>query len=772
MTVGHTYDLSFWYKATTDAAAVTLYRHDTVGGWQYWQDLGHLAPAAGFTEFTATTPPVPANTDMITWGGYVYGVNTLVLDDFSTVDTAPTTPGPTTTATAPPTTTPPGGQPNLQQNPSLETLAADGFPACWARGGSGENTATYTVANPGRTGANGLTIDVTAYTGGDRALKMAETPACAPQVAEGHQYKLSMWYKSTTPNAAVTLYRHDAATGWQYWQDLGALPVAAGWTEFTALSPVIPAGTDMIVWGPYVYGVGSLTVDDFSTTDTTVPQSPAVCTGTGVQCAQGEWQVKAFAADIRAIHSVVLHNGKILLVAGSGNDPQRFEAGEFKSAVYDPVTGAMTDVPTPVDMFCVGHTQLPDGRVLVMGGTKAYQDAAYTHGFLGLEHSYVFDPATNQYTRINDMNGGHWYPSATTLGNGDVLSVGGLAETGKDVESTQTEYFSVAQQRWLAPGEIVQTNRRWGLYPTLILMQDGRLFYTGSHSLGGYAFDATGAEIYDYAAGTRTDVPGLQDKDLMDHSMSLLMAPAQDQKVITFGGGNTVSNVDASRQVNIIDLKEPNPTYRPGPDLPTGVMEDTGLPQTPTQGKMYVNAVLLPDGKILETGGSLHTRADNVIGSSIYDPITNQFTEVAADPVGRNYHGSASLLPDGRVIAFTSDPISGKFDYRISVYTPPYLFHGPRPVIAELPNDQWAYGTTQQITVDRPVVKAQLIRPAAVTHQSDPNQRSVDLPLTGTGTEIGLSLTTNPNLIPPGWYMLTVTDANGVPSEAKWVNVH
>ncbi len=167
----------------------------------------------------------------------------------------------------------------------------------------------------------------------------------------------------------------------------------------------------------------------------------------------------------------------------------------------------------------------------------------------------------------------------------------------------------------------------------------------------------------------------------------------------------------------------------------------------------------------------MHTRADNVLGSSIYDPVTNKFTTVAPDPVGRNYHAAASLMPDGRVIVFTSDPSNGNFEYRISVYSPPYLFAGPRPEITNLPNDQWAYGTTQQVTVDRPVVKAQLIRPAAVTHQSDPNQRSVDLPLTGTGNQIGVSLTANPNVAPPGWYMLTVTDANGVPSVAKWVNV-
>jgi hypothetical protein len=302
-------------------------------------------------------------------------------------------------------------------------------------------------------------------------------------------------------------------------------------------------------------------------------------------------------------------------------------------------------------------------------------------------------------------------------------------------------------------------------------MQDGRLFYTGSHSLGGNSFDDTGAEIYNYQTGTRTDIAGLQAKDEMDHSTSLLMPPAQDQRVITMGGGNTVSNVDANRLTNIIDLKQANPTYQPGPLLPIGTMAATGQPQTPAQGKMYLNAVILPDGKIFETGGSLHTRADDVTEASMYDPVANNFTSMATDPVPRNYHGTATLLPDGRVLLIGSDPNFGQFELRISVYSPPYLFHGPKPVITDLPNANWAYGTTQQLTVDRPIAKAQLIRPAAVTHQSDPNQRSVDLPLTDTGINIGVNLTANPNLAPPGWYMLFVTDANGVPSVAKWVKV-
>jgi hypothetical protein len=291
-----------------------------------------------------------------------------------------------------------------------------------------------------------------------------------------------------------------------------------------------------------------------------------------------------------------------------------------------------------------------------------------------VKNSYIFDPATNTYNPMNDMIDAHWYPSATILGNGDIISLGGLKGAGLNVESTVTEYFDTSEGRWLSEAETVQTNRRWGLYPTVVLMQDGRLFNTGSHSLGGKAFTPTGAEIYDYGTGTRTDITGLQNKDSLDHSMSVLLPPVQSQRVMTFGGGNTNTDEEANRLTNIIDLTEQNPTYRPGPLLPHGTMMSTGAPQTGAQGKMYLSVVTLPDGKVFETGGSLHTRYDNVAEASMYDAVANTFTPMATDPIGRNYHSSGMLLPDGRVLMISSDPSTGLFERRLSVYTPPYLF--------------------------------------------------------------------------------------------------
>ncbi|MEV7686205.1 galactose oxidase early set domain-containing protein [Streptomyces bungoensis] len=658
---------------------------------------------------------------------------------------------------------------NLVKNPGFETAGTDGMPYCWQKAGGGDNDVSYATVSDAHSGGKAMRVTLTRRVDGDRKALITESATCAPVVSFGRQYDLGLWYKTTTPDAGITLFRHDTTTGWQYWADLKTLAMASAWTRATVRTPVVPAHTDRISWGVSVYGTGSATTDDYTMEQVRKSRWPARCTGTKGQCVDGSWSVLPTQNPVRSMHSVVLSNGKVLLIAGSGNSEEQFNAGTFTSAVYDPVKGTYKVIPTPKDLFCAGHVQLQDGRVLVMSGMKAYPVAG-GHGYEGFKDSYVFDPKTETYSKTNDLNDGHWYPSATELGNGDVISFGGLREDSTG--SVTAEKFSAAQNQWLPVSQVNQTWSYWGLYPSMILMQDGRLFYSGSHVFGN-GTPGTGSAVYDYGANTITQIPGLQNKDERDQSASVLLPPAQNQRVLTIGGGNIDSNPDANRLTDLIDLKQANPSYVAGPPIPQGTV-DLGagkVAETGGQGKMYVSAVLLPDGKVLETGGALHNRADPVYESSLYDPGTNTFDPVAADPESRGYHSSAFLLPDGRVMATGDNPGNGTWNHNVSIYSPPYLFKGTRPKITSVINQEWKYGDTQRITVDRPVAKAELIRPAAVTHSSDPNQRFVDLPMSVSGNNVDLNVTSNPNLAPPGWYMLFAVDANGVPSVAEWVHL-
>ncbi|MFH9229963.1 galactose oxidase-like domain-containing protein [Streptomyces lydicus] len=93
------------------------------------------------------------------------------------------------------------------------------------------------------------------------------------------------------------------------------------------------------------------------------------------KAANGHWDVVDVPAAYRinTIHAALLHTGKVLLVAGSGNNAANFKAKSFRTVLWDPERNTFKNIPTPKDLFCSGHTQLPDGRLLVAGGTQRYE---------------------------------------------------------------------------------------------------------------------------------------------------------------------------------------------------------------------------------------------------------------------------------------------------------------------------------------------------------------------------------------------------------------
>ncbi|MGZ6965215.1 MAG: galactose oxidase-like domain-containing protein, partial [Acidimicrobiia bacterium] len=248
---------------------------------------------------------------------------------------------------------------------------------------------------------------------------------------------------------------------------------------------------------------------------------------------------------------------------------------------------------------------------------------------------------------------------------------------------------------------------------------------------------------------------------LRDQGMSVLLPPAQDQKVMILGGGSQDQPVDAVASTAIVDLRSATPTYVPGPSM--------------SAKKIYVSAVILPDSTVFETGGASTTVKNGnhpVLSSEIFDPKTSTWSKMASPTVPRVYHSSALLLPDGRVATFGGNPVNN-FEMRVEIFTPPYLQQStPRPAITFSPTEINYNGTYSILTSQAAALRsAVLVRPGAVTHSTDPDQRLVDLPLTAINGGISVKVTNSANIAPPGWYMLFVVDGNGVPSVAKWVHL-
>lgn len=478
----------------------------------------------------------------------------------------------------------------------------------------------------------------------------------------------------------------------------------------------------------------------------------AIATLAAAAC-QGEWRVSN-PSPVRAAHVALLHTGKVLLVAGSGNNINDFNAGTFTTSLWDPTTDTFESVATPWDAFCAGHAFLPDGDLLVAGGTTAYPGPSTNNANAGSPKTYVFNPATSTYEARPDMAIARWYPTVVELGSGNLFTVGGLDAAGLRTNTSQIFDGST----WSASKEPPAELTFMPMYPALHLLKDGRLFYSGSNVFG------TGPDtpgIWNFTTNAWQPVLGLARPARRDQSMSVLLPPAQAQKVMIMGGGHQDLLVNAIASTAIVDLNAENPRYVAGPPLDTP--------------KMYVSAVILPDSTVFETGGAsttIHNGNKPVFSAQIYDPKTSSWTKAATPTVPRVYHSSALLLPDGRVATFGGNPENG-FEMRIEIYKPPYLqTNTPRPTITSGATEialgnTYAVGTTQAA----PIKSAVLVRPAAVTHSSDSNQRLVDLPFTETANGISVTVTNNQNLAPPGWYMLFVVDGNGVPSVAKWVHL-
>jgi hypothetical protein len=212
----------------------------------------------------------------------------------------------------------------------------------------------------------------------------------------------------------------------------------------------------------------------------------------------------------------------------------------------------------------------------------------------------------------------------------------------------------------------------------------------------------------------------------------------------------------------VIDMTKPSPAWR----------QTTPMAFARTQH----NLTILPDGSVLATGGGSVSDVFNtdaaVLAAELWSPTAETWTTLASMQVPRLYHSTALLLPDGRVLSAGG----GRFGVdqpSAEIFSPPYLFKGPRPTIATAPT-QIAYGASFTVTTPNAaaVAAVSLIRAGSVTHAINMDQRFLSLTFQkGSGT-LTVQAPANGNLAPPGYYLLFVLDGTGVPSVASIIKVH
>ena len=427
-----------------------------------------------------------------------------------------------------------------------------------------------------------------------------------------------------------------------------------------------------------------------------------------------------------AIHAAMLPSGKVLHWSFPNDTPGS------AALLWDPETSNFTQANMSTDIFCAGLAILPNGSLLVSGGN----DYNCPEGPQGRRTTFTFDPFAEAWVFQSLMGNGRWYPTNVPLGDGSVLIFSGI-----NLNCGLNPYV----ERFVL-GEQIQYElpsfRFLELYPRMHLLTSGKVAHVGEEIVT-YLFDVdTGWEFVTEMILGEPRCEGTS-----------VLIPGRTDQILTVGG-----NCPVTATAEIIDFSSPAPQWQA-----TASMHHA---------RAHADALILPDATVLVVGGgTIDAYGGLVFVPERFDPETETWQNMAPHQLGRAYHATTVLLPDARVLVAGQD--SGPSAFLGQIYSPPYLFQGPRPNLVAAP-DRVAYDRafSTKVTQAAWIQSVALIAPSTVTHSVNTTQRYVGLDFEVIGGGV-LQVTgpLNGNHAPPGYYMLFAVNQDGVPSIADWVQV-
>jgi hypothetical protein len=493
------------------------------------------------------------------------------------------------------------------------------------------------------------------------------------------------------------------------------------------------------------------------------------------------------------VHTHVLPNGKVLYwgrrIDLNSTKPESLHVHECKPLIWDPSEPGKKPIETPqptrlkpgsttevekVNVFCGGHAFLPDGKLLVAGGHDGADGA-------GLNQACIYDYEYNTWTALPPMNNGRWYPTVTTLADGTLLvSSGSYSDDLGSTVNVVPQIWDPKQQGTQKKWRTLELDHVFPLFPCMHVAPDGRVFMSGQNP-GTWLLDTSkkGDDAWSEC--------GRRESGFRDYTPSVMY---NEGKVIYIGGGLNKEDGKPTDVAEIIDLKKPE-------------WQKTGRMH---YRRRQHNATILADGTVLVTGGTQGggkgwqdgfndiREGKPVHVAELWNPDTGQWMKLAAEKCDRCYHSTAVLITDATVLSAGGGEYEDSTRYvdypkdihksinqgnyaNGQVFYPPYLFRGPRPEIAE-PSEpskqiQVQYGNKFCLAVSEEpkIIKVTWIRLSSVTHTNNQNQRINILNFTHEGKKLTVTAPKQPEICPPGHYMLFAISEDGVPSKAKIIQI-
>jgi hypothetical protein len=457
---------------------------------------------------------------------------------------------------------------------------------------------------------------------------------------------------------------------------------------------------------------------------------------------------------------------------------------------------------TPEVLYCAGHTPTSKG-ILYTGGSR-YQFLGERNREIevGISSARLFEYSTGQFRKLGapmlggpgsetvegapsfgpvSKRGWRWYPTNTRMPDGRVLVTGGYSSLKRANLSVET--FDPKNESW----KVLAQHDDTSIPATREAMAPGLKDYTHTFLLP--------KPVAQNGASRQIAMMGWNGRILLMNTDDATAPASRFSQPRNAGRPNGAQGWDSTSALlpsgelfvmggtNDGTVAQRADLYNPQTDTWTQV--NSGI------GRRNAATVLMPDGNVLVMNG--WDEDGNLPGDrkrpQIFDPRTRTFQTFAPwtdDPFERGYHSFAILLKDGTVLVgggtaplVNGQPITSigceRTDVRI--YRPSYLTKGPRPVIAAPEPIDLTIGAGTETSLQfqgaplAPKGGVVLMALGSTTHSFDQNQRYVPLEHRVADGKVVFSAPSDPNVAPPGDYLLFLVSNEGTPSVGKHVRL-
>lgn len=461
-----------------------------------------------------------------------------------------------------------------------------------------------------------------------------------------------------------------------------------------------------------------------------------------------------------AISAASLPDGRVLTWSSTETNAFPSNAEFTHASVFDPETETFVSADNDFhDTFCAGISTLENGVIVASGGNPDDRKVS------------SFDPATLGWSRLADMNDRRWYGSNVTLPNNHVFSTfakssGDRSETYDPSTDTWTPRPNasmatlVSEQNAInaAPNPTGALTQEWWAH--IAVTPQGDVFQGGPTQTW-HRFDPLG--------GAPNVVLG---QPIGDQARMYGNAISYDEgKVMLIGGADRRKSPPTSvNNVYLVDLNGPAPVVTQGAPM--------NFPRA------LSNSVTLPNGEVLVIGGNtvakIFSDQGSVLPAEIYSPETDSWRIVDSLTIPRNYHSTALLLKDARVLSAgggacgdgcSANHLDGQ------IYSPPYLFEADdspaiRPTLSIPESAQVRAGDELVVEASPGTTSFSIVRLSGTTHHLNTDQRFLRVPAVDNGDgSFTLSMPPNPNVLIVGHYWLFALDTDGTPSVGEAIQV-